>query len=451
MRKSIRAWRFVKTLGASVVLLCLVLTQKTYAEDWVYTVRKGDTLWDLCIEYTVRKNCWMEIGPYNEVDFPPSLAPGTRIRFPTAWLKNRPQEVEVIFLRGDVQIAENTETRAATLNEHLSTGIKILTGDDASATLLFADGTTLVMEENSELNLDTLSQHGEAGMVDSRLRLLKGKINSKVTKREPRSRFRVSTPSSVAAVRGTEFSVSADSEATRGSVYEGEIAMESLSDSADSKSVQQGFGIVAKKGEALPEPVKLLPAPTLADDFKTNQSLPTKVLWQSAKGTKHTILQVLADAENDELLLKQQTDARELVLNGLADDCYRLQLNSVDSAGIVGMPAKTRLCVYSAPKDLLAKRISKNEIELSWHYDGTEKVFMVDAASDAEFSTVLSSSITEEKRISLQLPKQKQLYFRVQTLNAKEEALATSESIALQEKSDAWVLLYIFLPLLLAL
>src|SRR5690606_35243695 len=114
----------------SFFILFLFFSQQflavTFAEDWVYTVRKGDTLWDLCIEYTIEKNCWLTIGPYNQVDFPPSLAPGTRIRFPAAWLKNQPVKVEILYFSGEVLVKESAQNlQPAREGMHLGIGAQL--------------------------------------------------------------------------------------------------------------------------------------------------------------------------------------------------------------------------------------------------------------------------------------------------------------------------------------
>lgn len=106
----------------------------------------------------------------------------------------------------------------------LEAGDVVRTADDGSATLLFPDGTKVRLEARSAF---TLAEESPS-LVS--LSLSAGKLWAWVSKNRTRS-FEVRTPSSVAAVRGTSFSVEALG--ARGSlteVYEGAVAVQALKD-----------------------------------------------------------------------------------------------------------------------------------------------------------------------------------------------------------------------------
>ncbi len=41
-----------KLTGAALVMLSLLLANASYSGDWIYQAKPGDTLWDICIQYT---------------------------------------------------------------------------------------------------------------------------------------------------------------------------------------------------------------------------------------------------------------------------------------------------------------------------------------------------------------------------------------------------------------
>lgn len=347
-----------KASHVGVVVLALFYCSTLRAEDWVYTVRGGDTLWDLCLEYTTVANCWQRIGPYNGVEYPRSLAPGTRIKFPAAWLKNQPVSVELVYRKGSVSVKTVEElVREANVGEMLAIGSTVETKENSSATLRFADGAILVLEENSVIVLDSLSQHGEAGMVDSKIRLLRGTSKAKVPVREPRSSFSVTSPSAVAAVRGTDFRVTAvegakvgESPAMLGSVYEGVIVVASNSQTDNQVPVKTGYGIKAEKGKALGEPKKLLAAPQFLTSTDT-QFYPLNIDWEDIPGAESYIIEVLDNAEEDKLLESMAGQVSQAQIEMSDNACFRIRVSALDDDSLKGMPSELRLCGEIAPPE----------------------------------------------------------------------------------------------------
>ena len=76
----------------------------------------------------------------------------------------------------------------------------------------FADQSELQVLPNSEVVLDKLSHHKHTGMVDTRIRLNSGSVNTRVEKQGPDSHYEISTPAAITAVRGTAFRLSSDAE-----------------------------------------------------------------------------------------------------------------------------------------------------------------------------------------------------------------------------------------------
>lgn len=456
-----------KTISIVVLLLIfgVQFPVSAVAEDWVYTVRKGDTLWDLCLEYTTEKNCWLTLGPYNQVDFPPSLAPGTRIRFPAAWLKNQPVKVELIYISGEVMVRENaaatTDLQLAQTGMLLGIGSQVQTAGESTATLKFADESILVLEENSEITLDLLSQQGEAGMVDSRLRLLRGATSVTVKKRETKSNFSITAPSAVAAVRGTKFRVSTFSEdepIMLGSVYEGALAVNARKKDGSTvegnADVPEGYGIAAKQNQPLPTPSKLLPAAVFDMPLET-YSLPLDLSWKPVAGAESYRLQYLFDTDEDKLVKSVSLENAVLKDTDLENGCYRLQVNAIDNNGLSGMPAEIRFCAETPPASPLISRAVIDEqknIVVEWSQQEGRSRFEIEISSNKNFSTLLHKEQVEGNSYVFPLKSNKFVYARVRALGNYGVLGEYSENTKISgKKSGAEVLLFIFLPLLLSL
>ena len=88
-------------------------------------------------------------------------------------------------------------------------------------------------------------------MVDTRIRLNIGRVNTRVEKQQPDSHYEITTPAAITAVRGTDFRLSTDDEQiSRTEVTEGFVA---VSAGVFEKNLQHGYGIVAEKDKPLPE------------------------------------------------------------------------------------------------------------------------------------------------------------------------------------------------------
>jgi len=391
-----------------IILLLMSIAKQATAADWLYTMRPGDTIWTLCRQYTKEPNCWQKLGPLNNIGRDRAIAPGTRIRIPASWLKVPAASATITHVKGEVmhQGADGSES-PATKGGKLTIGSTLVT-DDGSASVEFADGSSLILESNSHLELDSLSSFELNGMVDSTLRLNRGTIKTRVVKREPKSLFRTITPSAIAAVRGTEYRVSVSPEisasqegsnqtpagqtvkteheattkqTTRVEVYTGlvDVGAEKVT-----YPVPAAFGLLAKQGEPPQAPVKLLNAPVFAP-FETQQTrafdpvskavAPIIIRWQNLSNATGYQLNVLAahalqsdpenskgsNAENsqtsEQLIKSYRSSDNELNLSALSVGCYQLSLRAIDTLGLHGMAANKRLCLnqqISAPLAVIA-------------------------------------------------------------------------------------------------
>lgn len=109
----------------------------------------------------------------------------------------------------------------------LQQGDEISTDPDGAATLQFADGSTTVVFDTTQLKI--ASYFTEGGVTKTEILLAMGRVAAKICKAcdASKSDFRIKSPTGTASVRGTQFTVSYDPGGKRmlTSVTEGTVAL----------------------------------------------------------------------------------------------------------------------------------------------------------------------------------------------------------------------------------
>ena len=225
--------------------------------DWIYTARPGDSVKSIGERYLADANQWVALLLYNNINNTGLLQPGSLIRIPVDMLKNFSQPATLRVTQGKVWL------RRAHTNPYIPAlpGLKINIGDELKtlngfAQVTFADGSDLRIAKNSIIIFNSLTYYGETGMVDTRFRLNKGGIETNVTPlKGAKSRYEVSTPSAVAAVRGTSFRLHVEDHLTTAEVTEGRVL---VSNASTRLTLQQGQAArIGATGGIIP--ISLLP------------------------------------------------------------------------------------------------------------------------------------------------------------------------------------------------
>lgn len=82
----------------------LLVSTGANADDWLYTIKPGDTLWEVCADYVTgpKPQCIAKLHAYNtRITNKRRLPPGMRIKIPVTLLKHPPQSAVVEFTQGD--------------------------------------------------------------------------------------------------------------------------------------------------------------------------------------------------------------------------------------------------------------------------------------------------------------------------------------------------------------
>lgn len=393
-----------------ILLLLLMGAPIAYAEDWSYRVRPGDTVWDLASEYLKPGIPWQRLQVHNRIANPYQVPPGSTIRFPVAWLHLQPARARVVAVRGEATVSGNGKTEAmVTEGMELGIGSLLRTVRDATLTLQFADGTRLLLQGGSELRLDRMSRYGKSGMVDTRLRLQRGRITNSVTPARGASpSFIVDTPSASSAVRGTRFRVSAEEVRTQTEVIEGSVAV-----SADSRSgntlVERGYGTLVAAGQTAPiRAVPLLPPPDLSGIPAISNAARTELQWPPLDRAHRYRVQASDTATFDTLLADLETRDTQASLPLLADGQYYVRVRGIDAQGLEGRDASTRFTLEILPEPpfvlepAAGSTVRQAQPDFRWADVADVAGYRFELADNAAFENPVVS--TQEKSTSLRVP-----------------------------------------------
>lgn len=389
---------FVRGVGIRAGLLLALASAcvPAFAEDWVYRVRPGDTLWDLGGAYLKPGVDWHRLQQHNRITDPYRLAPGSRLRIPLTWLRQQPAQARVIALVGKATaVTSSGAERPVNEGMELGSGSRLLTALGASLSLQFADGSRLRLREGSELVLDRLTRYGRTGMVDTHLRLQRGRINNEVRHlRGPGAQFIVDTPTASSAVRGTRFRISTGEQGTRAEVLDGRVA---VSAGARAALLKPGFGAHAQAGDAGPlRPVVLLPAPDLASIAAEQDSVRPQFAWPAVAGASGYRVLISRHADFAALTADLATDDPRLAAPALEPGQYHLRVTAVDPQGLEGREAETAFRIEGHPVPPYAVapaaggQVRQNRPALRWTQAPEAHRYRYEVADNPEFRTPIA-------------------------------------------------------------
>lgn len=333
-------------------LLASAALRGVNAEDWVYTVRPGDNLWNLSARHLTAIAYWKRLQAINHIIDPLTIPPGTKLRIPVPWLKKFPMLARVAATVGKVEVFDEDTGRSspATAGSYLVLGDAVRTDKDSNTTLEFVDGSRLLLQSDSYLKLHHLGVYGSTGMTDTRLNLERGRLETQVTPEAgPASRFEISTPAAVTSVRGTDYRIGTAPAATesRAEVLSGGVDVRSA---GVSRLVPGGYGTVAANDRPPLPPVELLPPPDVSALPASFDRVPIQLALPGLPGAEAYRLQISAAGEGARLLFDRHYRSTSLRGPDLADGEYRLRVRAIDGRGLEGANAEHRFVLNARPE-----------------------------------------------------------------------------------------------------
>ena len=396
MQSTHRWRRFLSRCFVVVAALCMA-APAVAAGDWLYRVRPHDNIWTLSQRYLKPGVSWQKLQAYNQVTDPYHLAPGSRLRIPVAWLRVQPAKATVVAVSGDARahLPEQSAAVPVVAGMELGYGARIDTGDDASLTLQFADGSRLLMRAGSALTLDRMSAYGNTGMADTQLRLQRGRITNTVTPMPGNNaHFTVQTPSAISSVRGTHYRMAAESGHATVEVLEGGV---DVSGGTRHVRVNGGSGVAVTEGKHPDRVRRLLQAPALECPAQPVDRIAYTLGWPRLPGATHYRVQIAPDARFETLLLDRVTDAApHASLPDLPNGDYALRVRGIDDAGLEGLDAQCTLHAAMHPQPPLVQapqpgsKVRDQRPTFRWTESSEATSYAWQLAADADFTRVLA-------------------------------------------------------------
>lgn len=322
-----------------------------------HRVAVGDTLETLALRYLGDATLWPQLQAHNRVSSPYRLQPGSVLHIPLQLMRTATASVD--YVQGNARVQRTSAPNAPLPpSAPLQPGMPLQEGDrlqldpDAFVTVRLADGSTVRVQAQSQLQLSQLRRRGRAGSLQSVLELQQGGIQVQVPpQRNTARRLDVLTPVAATSVRGTVFDVQlADDGRTSTAVERGRVGMQGTASHPTITPVSAGHGMAVGADGRAGQPVALLPAPaadslpTLNEDAQWLQlPLPT------APAASAWRVQVARDVDGLHVVRNGVFAPGTARFAAVEDGAYFVQLRAVDGHGISGWPAQGPLRVKAHP------------------------------------------------------------------------------------------------------
>lgn len=312
--------------------------------DWRYTVRPGDELWGIAARFCGSSSYAQRLAAHNALTRPEALRAGTALRIPVAWLVRQPAAVLVRAVSGT---AQDGAGQPLAIGDRIAMGARIRTGD-GFAVVAFADGSTLEIGPRSDVLFNILTAFGDTGMVDTHLRFYRGRGAARVVKRATGSRFRIWTPSGIAAVRGTDFRVGTLAQPSVGSRVETLTGAVEFSTANATVPLPAGFGVLASPEGVTRE--SLLPAPTFVTAAQAVLGPTDVVQWQSVSdAARYSITLYAQGTTQDVPVAAAETIDPQYGLSALPVGVYGVTVRAVSANGLEGYGTTQAVQRVAAP------------------------------------------------------------------------------------------------------
>ena len=314
-------------------------------------VVRHDTLIELCEKYLQHPEKWQVIARLNRLAQPDRLSPGQTIAVPVDMLKAIPLEARVTFLKGTGFLKQSGGTEWTPLRQGdlVRVGGSLKSGPESSVEVAFADGSQILLRENTEITVK-VAQQGVLHLLRV-LYLEAGKVIARVKKATGRdSRFEIETPSALAAARGTEYRVGLDEKSTT----RAELLESSIGFSAMGTTVPLGVdeGSVAKFQEPPSPARKLLPPPDPVGLQASYPESPIALRLGAVEGASRYRAVLARDREGKDSVREALIrPGEEFQVAPEADGTYYLIASSIDGYGLEGR--------LSQPREVVLRKVAR--------------------------------------------------------------------------------------------
>jgi hypothetical protein len=400
--------------------------------EWTYTIETNQTVQDIASRFLASGIPSSRILQHNNLANASQLKSGDTIRIPLSWLQQQPDPARTSSVSGQVMLLSGRDSS----KRPLTSGTLIRVGDEVisrsgSTTIELADGSIIRLSPNSRLAFNRLTRYGKSGMVDTRLRLNDGELETRVEPFvEDGARFEIETPSAVAAVRGTMFTLKTDATGTDLRVTDGRVA---FGPRGKTRVIPEGYSARVSSGRSGDINIRRLPpAPNINPMPTQLTQLPETLSWEPNGASRYRVN--VFEADTGRWLQSATLEDINYNLDLLDNGQYQVQLAALDNRGIAGMPGtvdfKVDLQARAAELTMPApgEAVNDDMPEFRWQLRGQNEVAHIEIADDQSFSNVIATSewAPDQQALPSRPLSPGKYYWRVVT-EAGGNSVATSE------------------------
>ena len=399
--------RFI--LVSSSLIVFLFGSKLVFATDealtWRYSVRPGDNLIHFGRAYLINPDDWQLLQKLNQVKNPYRMPVGSILKVPLALLKQGPAEAEIVMVSGNATLQTGNTSTPLISGQKLGPGASLVTKENSKVIIKFADGTLTTMASNSILTLDALSIYSGGGMVDTKLRLQQGQAETHANpKHVIGNTMQIITPTAIAAVRGTQFRVTADAASIKQETLDGKVA---LAAAGQEVSVNKGYGSFAEGGAAPSPPIVLLPAVDKANLSTLVDRLPIRFDMPKQEGAVAWAGKISQDSHFNQVLTEVEAKNPALIFADVPDGQYHLSVVAKDKNGLSGYDVTHTFNVNARPFEpnliapLAGKVLRESKPIFDWQRVAEAKFYAIDVATDVQFKQVIVAAKVESNRYQI--------------------------------------------------
>lgn len=398
-----------------------------------YTVRKGDTLQQICRVYTLTPSNCQRLAFANQLENQQIPKEGEMLYVPFDVLPSTSERIRVVQTVGRVTIAGQL-VKANTRFDEKQT-IKV--ADGSSAVIELADGSRAKLLPNSIAEVINSKNYSAPEKTlsgrfihwfGSKIRLVQGALEAAVTKTPSKHQgtpMEVETTTSLMGVRGTRFRVAAADKMVpfdRTEVLEGEVSNTNTWRYA-TINVPAGKGAVVNPNKADMQSVDLLPAPKVPEPDQVLRR--PQAYWEFSPVAGAVAYRVIAayDADFNSVVYSKKSVTPVVDLGQLANGKWHVRARAVDAAGLEGLDATTRVELRQPAWVLrgVSVNVEGNRPYLTWtEIAGGDLIALkgtstatVEVAHDASFKRPIATLKTTENLVYLPHLASGKYYLRV--------------------------------------
>lgn len=302
-----------------------------------YIVTHRDTLDGLAYRYLIGPAAARQVQARNHIRDPRRIPVGTRLSIPRNLLRSVPIELRVATFSGAVSLRPpGGAAMPVQAGAVLAEGSELITGGNGFVTLSGSDGSRISLPSQSHVRVGEARRYliNRAASID--IEVLRGRADVSAAKQQPEGRFRLRTPVSVSAVRGTQFRIGFAEDRAAGTteVLEGLVGVATGNAALD---LPRGFGAAASASGLAKE--ALLPAPEAIAPGRVQTDPEVSFALQPVAGAAGYRVQLARDAGFVDIIAEQSSVAPAAAFTGIADGRWFMRASAIAPSGLEGFPA----------------------------------------------------------------------------------------------------------------